>query len=259
MTMAIPILAYSNHFENASSVSASSEATGYPKENAYDWRAYTYWKPTSGTSHQLDLDYGSAVSADCVALAFHNLDTLGATVTVHGSTDNFSASDVTVHTVTLNGDAVCFETFTTTSYRYWRINISLGAAGQPYIGAAFIGAKYALPHGLRIGYQSIYDNKQDVIVNNIGQNGNFIGRTLIKQGIQGEIKFEFMTATEMRGNYRTFIDHARTKPFFFNWNPGTYDADSMFLWLQPKGIRAPHATQSLPYYEATVMVEGVTQ
>ncbi|GEM_PF-1024707 len=44
-----PIIAYDNKVAGAT-LTASSEATGYPKENLRDWRTYTRWKGTQANS-----------------------------------------------------------------------------------------------------------------------------------------------------------------------------------------------------------------
>jgi len=262
--MATPIIGYNNWFDSAVSVTPQvAAATGYEVENAYDWRSNTWWKLATPNAYQtVTLDMGSAMTPDCFGMAFHNVySTLGANavVAIRGSTDNFVSSNVLIQNVPIDSDDVIFVPVSGASYRYWRLVAYESGLGtyQALIGMLFLGNKYTMPHGLRIGWQNIYDNRQNKIINNIAQAGNFLGRSLIKQGVEGELKFEFMNTTEMRGNFRTFLEAVETKPFFFNWNPGVYDSDALVLWSKPNGMDSPKATHNLPYYQATLQVEGV--
>lgn len=248
-----PAVAYSNIFESGT-VTASSEATGYFKENAYDWRGDDILLFDSGTTHTLTVDYGSAVSVDVFCLAYHNLGTLGATVTIRYSTDNFAADDNVLVTLSPSDDRVIFKPMTSTLKRYWRIQIALGAAGQPYIGQALLGEMLELSHGPVDGDESVYDSHMDEIINNTAQNGNFLGRSVIYQGVEGAIPFRFMQSTYLRGDYRAFITHARNKPFFYSWRPTLYDEEAVICWTKGR-VPTPKATNTL-YYETVIPIEG---
>lgn len=80
------------------------------------------WKPDL-TIAILTFDFGSATAINCFALAGDNLD--GISVEVGGSTDNFNTSDVQVSApAALSGTTAAWRSFTTASYRYWRIIFS---------------------------------------------------------------------------------------------------------------------------------------
>ena len=80
--MGVARFCYQNLFETASSVTATSEDTGFTKENAYDWRTDDFWKPTAASpgTWTLTADMGSATAADYGGIYAHNLHTVGATV-----------------------------------------------------------------------------------------------------------------------------------------------------------------------------------
>lgn len=247
-------VAYSNIFESGT-VIASSEATGYYKENAYDWRGDDILLFNSGTTHTLTVDYGAAVTVDVFCLAYHNLGALGATVTVRYSTDNFATDDNVLATLSPSDNLVIFKPMTSTHVRYWRIQIALGAAGQPYIGQVLLGAMLNLPKAVKVGSTIVHDSDDDDIINNIAQNGNFLGMTVINQGVKGSISFDFMTESYLRNEYKTFKDHARTKPFFYSWRPSLYDADAIICWRDGK-IPTANATHAKPYYSVDFPIEG---
>lgn len=246
-------VAYQNIFESGT-VTASSEATGYYKENAYDWRGDDILVFNSGTAHTLTVDYGAAVTVDCFCLAYHNLGTIGATITVRYSVDNFAADDNVLLTLGPATNGVIFVPMTSTHKRYWRVQIDLASAGQPYIGQVLLGQLLNLPRPVAVGGNVIHDSDADEIINNTAQNGNMLGMSVIYQGVKGSIKFEYMTESYLRGQYKQFKDHARFKPFFYSWRPSLYNEDAVICW-RAGDIPAANPTHS-KYYAVDFPIEG---
>ena len=135
-----------NNLADKVTVSASSEATGFPAENAVDMSRATQWKSDAEATITLTVDLGAATAATGIGVANHNLGTLdddGYTVELKGSTDNFSGSDVLVKTLSpAADDADYYATFGSVSYRYWRIKAAKGGGtlagevGEFYLGTA---------------------------------------------------------------------------------------------------------------------------
>ena len=89
------VIGYDNHFEDASSVVASSEASGYEGANAYNWDTASYWKPDTTGTFYLTATMASAVTADYFSLYAHNLHTYSASVKLQYSTNGSDWSDAT--------------------------------------------------------------------------------------------------------------------------------------------------------------------
>lgn len=88
------ILAYENLLEHAdSTVTATSEATGYDVENCFDWLTHDYWQATAAGTNYVTVDLGSAKAVDYWAVFAHDLADNSGGVRVQYSSDNF-ASDV---------------------------------------------------------------------------------------------------------------------------------------------------------------------
>ena len=247
-------VAYDNILDTGT-VTVSSEATGYYKENAYDWRGDDILLFNSDTTHTITIDYGAAVSVDVFCLAYHNLGTLGATVTIRYSTDNFAADDNVLETLSPADDLVIFQPMTSIYKRYWRVQIALGAAGQPYVGQVLLGQMLNLPTPVPAGTPLMYDSDDDEIINNIAQDGNFLGMSIIYKGVKGTIKFEMMTTSYVRNSYRDFFDHARSKPFFYSWMPSLYDSEGIICW-RSGNIPAPNPTSTKSFWSVPLQVEG---
>jgi hypothetical protein len=126
----LPTILWNNIFTSGT-LSASSEAAGYPKENAVSEATYNAWQPTTLPA-TLTIDKGSAVSVDSAALVAHNCGTKGNTVEIQSSTDNITYT--TRGTVVPTDDTTILMLFTSVSARYWRFRFTNGIV--PYVGVA---------------------------------------------------------------------------------------------------------------------------
>ena len=225
--MAKPKFGYENFF-TVGTVTATSEATGYPKENAYDWNTYDYWKAAAAGTVYLTVDYGSARSADYWAMAAHDLFDNSGTVQCQYSSDNFSADTNDAGSlITPSDNSPIFHAFTSVSARYWRLKItSTGAAST--IGAAAIGAALEMDRAVSSGTILPKEARTNVTTTQISEGGQFIGRSIVRQGVQFNLKFTIQTLAFTRGSWSTFLDHVEEKPFWFSWNPD-YD-DAVYCW-----------------------------
>lgn len=115
-----PFILCDNRFADAVPV-ASSTASG-AAVNLTDFRPYTGWTPSALPANVVvDSGYYSIGSADTFALFNHNLFGCSCVAEVHGSTDNFVTSDVTVLSVTPTSDASFISNFAAATYRYWKL------------------------------------------------------------------------------------------------------------------------------------------
>ena len=123
--MANPKIFYANLLTAA--MVASTTASGYAVANLVDWRSYTRWKPTAAPA-TLTMDCGSAQAAD-----YGFVYAEAGTYQVRASTDNFSASDVLLGTITLTATGPGLVVFASVSYRYYRIT---STTGTPEVGGS---------------------------------------------------------------------------------------------------------------------------
>jgi hypothetical protein len=251
--MGAPRIGYENFFAlSGSVVTASSEASGFPKENAYDWNTVDGWSPTAAGTAYLTVDRGSADVADYFALVAHTLADVSGTVKVQYSSNGSSWTDASVlKTPTTN--APMFVTFTSASYRYWRLVItSTGSA--PFIGLAFIGQALELDRAVGSGFILPHEAHDDKYVNQVSEGGQFLGRSVIRQGVATDLVFTLQTLTFVRGAWRTFVEHAKLRPWFFAWNPA-YSDDAILAWME--GNPRPAAYSSASLLDVGVSIRGI--
>lgn len=248
--MGAPKIGYENFFETGT-VTASTEATGFAKENAYDWNTYDGWKPTGTADQYLSVDMTTVQSADYFALAAHNLSDYSGTVKAQYSANGSTWSDASA-LVTPTTNSPILQAFTSVSARYWRLLFNT-VTTPPTIGVASIGAALALDRAVGSGFAIPYDARQDTITNLQSEGGAFLGRSVIRQGVRSQMRFTLQALSFVRGDWRTFLDHAQTKPWFFTWNP-TY-GDAIFCWLE--GDPDPPAYSSHTLLDIGLTIRGL--
>lgn len=116
----LPTILWNNIFASGT-LSASSEATGYPKENAISEATYNAWQPTTLPA-TLTVDYGAPVSVDSSALVAHDCGTKNNTIQFQSSTDNVNWT--TRSTVSPLDDTTILTLFPSASARYWRMSFT---------------------------------------------------------------------------------------------------------------------------------------
>lgn len=117
----LPTILFDNLFLDGT-LSASTETTGYPKENAVSENTNKSWKPTALPAN-LKVDLGVATSVDSFAVVAHNLGTKGLTASLQSSSDDTTWSTVSV--ASPSDDTTLLGLFSSLSSRYWRLLISV--------------------------------------------------------------------------------------------------------------------------------------
>lgn len=229
-----PRIFYDNRFaENV--VVASTTATGnYYAGNITDFRPYTFWKPTALPA-TLDVDCGSAKSADSAFIYGHDLFTQSATLEVRSSTDNFGASNVLQDTFTPASNNPFVRTFTSASFRYWRIRIT--GSTMPYLAIACVGLKLE-PDGLMdLQYDPL--GRELKGVTNTNDNGQPLGKSINFAYWEQPVTFKRVSWTWLRATFiPAYNAWLRAYPFGFQWNTSV---DSVpFLCRMGDELATPH-------------------
>lgn len=247
-TPIFPFIGYDNRLADATPV-ASSTGSG-AAINLTDFRPYTFWKPAALPA-TVTVDCGSAKLADKLCFFNHNLFSNGCTVEVRGSTDNFAASDVLLHTYTPVADKAFVRDFVSSSYRYWRLRIT--GTTVPTLTIAAIGVGLEFPTGLPFGFSPV--DRKVFGQTNISEQGWPLGKAVIFEQWMQSLSFSYISSAWVRSTFLpAWKTHLRGKPFLFAWDLTNYP-DDVYLVEAGEMIKIP---QNLPTY-ATLMfdVKGV--
>src|SRR3990170_7246712 len=113
-----PIILADNRFLDGTPT-ATDTAAGYDVLFVRDYKTFTSWKGGSAGIKYLKVDCGTQKSANCIAIAKHNLGTGAALVSVESS-DNDADWIERIEPFTVVDDKAALRTFASASARYWR-------------------------------------------------------------------------------------------------------------------------------------------
>ena len=222
-------IGYQNLLETGT-VTVTSEATGFPKENSFDWLPWDYWNAGRAGAVYITVDMGTATTVDYWALAFHDLSDHSGTIKPQyssGSTSPISWSDLdTVQTPAAN--QMIFSPVTSVSVRYYRFEISSTTLASA-IGALSLGQYLTLQRGEK-NFTTPYHGRNKKILNSIGETGNPLGSTVYAQGQKFTIKQENVTPAWIAANWEALIDHIEIKRFFFMHDYENAPTEVAFCW-----------------------------
>jgi hypothetical protein len=243
--MAKPKFLYDNRFSDATPVASSTAAGDFNVLNLRDWRPFTWWKPTAVPA-TVTVDSVSAQARD-YALVYGEAGTYEA----RGSTDNFSASNVLLATITLTATGLGLAVFASQSFRYTRLTIPSGS--PPAVAIAAIGAALEAPVFFD-GEFSPIDRKVHGHTNR-NESCHAIGRIVEFESWESQLRFKNVSWTWARDTFLpAWKSKLRGQPFGFCWDSGTFPGDIRLVAAGEK-LAIPHRAGSL--CDVEIDVEGV--
>lgn len=219
------VVAYDNVFARGT-LTASSSPAGGEAENAVDGFTWDFWAPAGVGPHTLVVDLGAAEAVDYLAFHAQNLADTSGSITLAGSSDGSSWTDVSgPHSPTDNTPALVL--FSAVTYRYYRLTMT---GEGSVLGVLQAGQRLTLPEGIFVGQAPPQLNPDDEILNSASEGGQFLGRSLIRTGAQDKIKQDRVSQSFARGAWAAFAEHARLRPFFYAWRTTDYPLEVMYAW-----------------------------
>lgn len=227
-------IGYHNLFEDTSgTVTASSEAVGFPKENAYDWRPTDWWKATATGDSWVQIAFSTGKTADYFAVAGHDLATQGASIKLQYSTDLGSTWHDATTSATGGNNRVIFKFFDPILASYWRILVN-APTSPASIGVASFGDRLDLPRGFPSGFTPASLARDNTYQTSISEGGQFIGRSIARKVYDGRFNIPQVMPTWVRNYWESFIDHAEVKPFFLSWDTSEHSDEAVMGWLSDR-------------------------
>lgn len=213
------IILYDNVLPTASAISVTSEATGYAKENAYDWLTWDFWKPTAAGTVYYTVDLGAAQLLNAWGLYAHDLGANGASIKLQYSSDNFAAdiNDVGI-AVSPTGTEPVLKTFTAINARYWRWEIASASVASK-IGVLMLGSYLQPPAPLEVGHEPDSMASQYEPMVNLSQESAILGASLYKKPFPGKLDISLLTPDWIRNYWYPFLQHVEQSPKGFLYLP----------------------------------------
>lgn len=232
----LPTILWDNLFEGAT-ISASTEASNYPKENAISESTVEYWKPTALPA-TFTGNMGSATACDCFAVVGHDLGTKNCTIRLEVSSDG-STYTTLYGDVLPEDDSPIFILFDSVSYKCWRFSIVSGD-DTPYISVLMIGKRFNFPGGVKPSYTPVWlsQSYELLTANSIG--GQFIGNRVIRGGGTTSIDLVALERGFVEDKLLPFRDHYNLgKAFIWASSPYYFPKDVGYVWRIESSTMAP--------------------
>jgi len=233
MTWQLPQILYDNRLEDGTPTATQTDS-GYDALNLKDWRTYTYWQGTGTSPYYLTVDCGNAKTADTLAILSHNLYTIGATIYLECSSDNFSG-DITE---ALAGfapatDKIIYKNFTSQSKRYWRLKITFTGTKSPRIGILCFGDRITFPYSPEVPFDPTPETVQ--AESNVSQAGNLLGAVVDYLEVNPKPQWKDLDPSWINTYFNPFwYDHAYLlTPFFWAWEPGDHVTEVFLVSVKP--------------------------
>jgi hypothetical protein len=213
-------------YTRTGTATASSAQVDFPADAPLNELTYEFWRPNLLPA-TWTLDAGSSVSANYFGIAAHTLGASGNTVTIQGSNDNITYTDI--DSITPSDNSPIMFLFASASYRYWRISISSGTF--PSIGVIYVGTVLEMLRPCYGGLTPISLSRDSVIRPNRSEGGQWLGRSVIRSGSSMKVGYANLENNWVRTTFKDFIEDAVLYPFFFAWRPDNYPEDVGYVWV----------------------------
>jgi hypothetical protein len=212
-------------------LTASSDTTGFEVENVADFLTSDFWRPTTSTFY-LVIDLDDAVEVDYFMIAAHTMGTCKSTVHL----DYWDGTGWQVaSTVAPGTDSVFASFFKSVFSNRFRLYFSpswdpLETPAIPSIGVAMVGKALAVERKLFRQHVPITFGRRTVIKPQSSEAGQWLGRTIQREGVATTISFSNITSAWMREKFDPFIKSARSQPFGWAWRPEKYPGEVAYCW-----------------------------
>lgn len=247
-------IGYKNLFTTTGvTVTASTEAAGYEKENAYDGVGYDWWRPTATGDSWIKVTFAAVQAADYVAIWGHDLSDHTSTYRVQHSDDDAVWTNAFT-AVTPTDNNTIYKSFTSSSHKYWRLLVNNPSTIASIAGVQ-IGEYMEMPHSAEVGFAVPTIAPKIESKTARSESGAFIGGSQLSKGIEGNISFTNIDPAWIRSDWEPFLVHAQTpQVFVIQWDNVTYTDEIMLAWIS--GDATPPNYSSPLYMNFTMKFEG---
>lgn len=237
-------------------LSASSESTTGPMENAVDGLTWDFWEFDGTTGGDtLEVIFEGVVNrrVNYLAIAEHNFGTNELSISIEWSDDG-AVWNPLAGPFSPESDAPHLWTFDSVLKHAYRVVIT-GGSGQ--LGVLNAGHLLELPEGIYVGHRPATLNRKPKILTNDSEGGQLLGRSVIRSGSGVEVQQDHVDPDWVRETLQEFIDHQETKGFFFAWRKDERPLEVIYGWT-PEG-EVTVEQESTRYMRVNFQVRGIVE
>lgn len=202
-----------------------SSVNGVNHANLLTPSTYDKYRVTGNGSVTLE---STALSmCDYVGIAAHNLGSQGANLTVKVSAVAGSG-EVTIYNQVPSNNNALFIRFTEQNCKY--LTIELSSSSDLEIGVVFLGAELEMMRPIFSGHKPSVLNSNDTTTPQMSDGGQFLGKQIVRQGFTTSADFQHLSDEWYRDKFQPFVEHAKTRPYFWAWNLLESPEDVVYAW-----------------------------
>jgi hypothetical protein len=195
---------------------------GFPASAAANPLTYEFWRPETLPATWA-VDAGAEVTCNYIGIAAHTLQ--GAEVEIEYSLDNSTWTLIDSNGPPNNAPIMFL--FTPITARYWRIVVKNQISS---VGVVYIGQTLDMQRPCFAGLSPINFSRETIIRPNRSESGQWVGRSIIRQGSSMSVSFRHLDYDWYADNFDPFVEQAREYPFFFAWRPDDYPETVGYVW-----------------------------
>jgi len=253
-----PRFGYANHLRTGT-VAVSSEQGDFPREFATDSFTETAWLGVEGEGSWWIAVAAPGARADfCGLLLFGDNPRNapeGLTVTLQYSDDGGSTWE-NVSDPVMPIDRVLVFLFDAQMHDHWRVFFE--AIDPPRVADVTLGEALRAERGVQAPFQPPRQARNNRILNNETNQGHFVGRSIIRRGIETEISLSLVREAWVRNQWEPLLDHAELRPLYLVWSPVHWPDEAAFVWSRG-AIPKPRYTNAAGFMEVSLPVKGIAR
>ena len=257
-----PRIGYENKLRQTNcSVSVSTEDGDNDGDSVLNGLTWDFWQPTS-VPGIIAFTFTEAITADYCGIAGHTLTETGNQVELQYWDGLSPGSWVSLGSIlpgSETGNKTIMFIFDSVSAQQFRLIVSGGTGTtMPVLGVVNIGDVLVCERKIYGGHTPITLSKKTEIRPQTSEGGQFLGRSIIRQGASTSIQLKNLTAPWVRSSFYPFMENSRTYPFFFAWRPTmTYSDEVAYVWTN-KDITVTNSGQA-NLMDTSFSVEGFVE
>ena len=207
-------------------VTATAENGGFPASAVANPLTYDWWSFDINADVSLEVDAGQPVSVDALGVivrGFTGRFVLESSDDGAAWTERVSGSDSGHHLLLIDNSV---------SARYWKLTFeedSENTGETVVVPVIYLGEALRFEKCVRGQYAPLVMNRKTQYFDSDSGTGQFIGRSIVRQSLEGGVNFERMTAPWVRQHFQPFVEAARVRPYFFSWDPERYPEEAVFV------------------------------
>jgi len=219
-----PRIGYNSVIRNALA-EASTEVEGNEADAVLNSLTWDSWVPTTLPA-TLEFTLGQAASVNYLGIAAHTLYEDGCSFALD-YWDGLNWIEIQDETAAEDTAPIIllFDTVTSDKFR-----ITITGTTPPAISVVYLGIVLEVAQRLYQGHSPVNLNEKTVIRPQKSEGGQFLGRSVIREGAQTTIAFSRLTASWVRSFYKPFQDSAIKYPFFFAWRGEDFPSETAYCW-----------------------------